>query len=168
MEEQGEFQKVLEQDKFNDVCVSENTGQTKCMLNDDTIKVWKDPSVLDEPQKFETNDSDSAQVIEEKIPQALKEEVIITFDDDSVTEVANLKNEKAKIDMIKKKKKSLKSDIKITTDENKFFNPSDKNRNAKVFNELTIISTEMKMFYTSLQIVYILFSGSNTSRKSVK
>ncbi|CAD1474815.1 unnamed protein product, partial [Heterotrigona itama] len=122
-------EKLEGQDEFNDVHVNENTDQTKFMLND-TIKVWKDASALDEPQKLETNDSDSAQIIEEKIPQALKEEVIITFDDDSVIELANLKNEKAKIDTVKKKKKSLKSDIKITTDENKFFNP-DKNRSAK-------------------------------------
>ncbi|KAK9294774.1 hypothetical protein QLX08_010715 [Tetragonisca angustula] len=131
LEEQNEFQEILEQDKCNDVRVNESI-ETKCMLSD-TIKVWKDPSVLDQPQKLEirTNDSDNAQIIEEKIPQALKEEVIITFDNDSIIELANSKNEKAKIDPVRKKKKSLKSDIKITTDENKFFNPSDKNRSAK-------------------------------------
>ena len=156
MEEQNEFQEILEQDKCNDVRVNESI-ETKCMLSD-TIKVWKDPSVLDQPQKLEirTNDSDNAQIIEEKIPQALKEEVIITFDNDSIIELANSKNEKAKIDPVRKKKKSLKSDIKITTDENKFFNPSDKNRSAKVFNELTIISTEMKILilYCKLFIFY--------------
>ncbi|KAK1130926.1 hypothetical protein K0M31_017231 [Melipona bicolor] len=131
LEEQDESQKPLEQDICNDVRVNENTDQTKCMLSD-TIKVWKDPLVLDESQKVETDDSENAQIIEEKIPQALKEEVIITFDDDNIIELANSKNEKAKIDVVKKKKKSLKSDIKFITDENKFFNPSDKNRSVKV------------------------------------
>ncbi|XP_043517635.1 uncharacterized protein LOC122532696 [Frieseomelitta varia] len=139
LEDQDEFQEILEQDKCNDVHVNESIDQTKCMLSD-TIKVWKDPSVLDQPQKLKTNDSDNAQIIEEKIPQALKEEVIITFDDDSIIELANSKNENAKINAVRKKKKSRKSDIKITTDENKFFNLSDKNRSAKVRTPLGIRS----------------------------
>ena len=128
LEDQNEFQRISGQNKFNGVCVKKDIEEKKtCVTSNDIIKVWRDSLILDESQALETSALDNVQIIEEKIAQVSKEEVIITFDDDNIAKLANFESEKTKIDTIrKKKKKNLKSEVKIPIDEKKFSNSINK------------------------------------------
>ncbi|XP_050596397.1 uncharacterized protein LOC126925141 isoform X2 [Bombus affinis] len=127
LEDQNEFQRISGQNKFNGVCVKKDIEEKKtCVTSNDIIKVWRDSSILDESQALETSELDNVQIIEEKIAQVSKEEVIITFDDDNIAKLANFESEKTKIDTIRKKKKNLKSEVKIPIDEKKFSNSINK------------------------------------------
>lgn len=87
----------------------------------------------------ESNESDNVQEVTEKMSQINKEEVIITFDNDStkdlIPKLINSENEKTKVDTIKKKKKIVKSEIKVTTDEKKSFIDKNENESIKVFHK---------------------------------
>ncbi|XP_048264007.1 uncharacterized protein LOC100647341 isoform X1 [Bombus terrestris] len=127
LEDQNEFQRISGQNKFNGVCVKKDIEEKKtCVTSNDIIKVWRDSLILDESQALETSELDNVQIIEEKIAQVSKEEVIITFDDDNIAKLANFESEKTKIDTIRKKKKNLKSEVKIPIDEKKFSNSINK------------------------------------------
>lgn len=92
---------------------------------------------MDTFEESELSESDNVQEVTEKISQINKEEVIIIFDNDNtkdlIPKLINSENEKAKIDTIKKKKKIIKSEIKVTTDEKKSFIDKNENESIKVF-----------------------------------
>lgn len=92
---------------------------------------------MDTFEESELNESDNVQEVTEKMSQINKEEVIIIFDNDNtkdlIPKLINSENEKAKIDTIKKKKKIIKSEIKVTTDEKKSFIDKNENESIKVF-----------------------------------
>ncbi|XP_060829309.1 uncharacterized protein LOC132914314 isoform X2 [Bombus pascuorum] len=139
LEDQNESQRISGQTKFNDVCVKKDIEEKKtCITSDDIIKVWRDSLILDEPQELKTSELDNVQIIEEKIAQASKEEVIITFDDDNIAKPTNFESEGTKIDTIRKKKKNFKSEVKILIDEKKF-----SNSNSKDGSESTKIRTPL-------------------------
>lgn len=165
MEDQNESQRISGQNKFNDVCVKKNIEEKKtCVTSDDIIKVWRDSLILDEPQELKTSELDNVQIIEEKIAQVSKEEVIITFDDDNIAKLANVESERTKIDTIRKKKKNLKSEVKIPIDEKKFSNSINKDGSefTKVLN---------KLFHRhgscSIDIFFLKFSYCETSQFNV-
>lgn len=99
--------------------------------------MWRDSLILDTFE--ESNESDNVQEVTEKMSQINKEEVIITFDNDStkdlIPKLINFENEKTKVDTIKKKKKIVKSEIKVTTDEKKSFIDKNENESIKVFHK---------------------------------
>lgn len=165
MEDQNEFQRISGQNKFNGVCVKKDIEEKKtCVTSNDIIKVWRDSLILDESQALETSELDNVQIIEEKIAQVSKEEVIITFDDDNIAKLANFESEKTKIDTIRKKKKNLKSEVKIPIDEKKFSNSINKDgsESTKVLN---------KLFHRhgscSIDIFFLKFSYYETSQFNV-
>lgn len=92
---------------------------------------------MDTFEESELSESDNVQEVTEKMSQINKEEVIIIFDNDNtkdlIPKLINSENEKAKIDTIKKKKKIIKSEIKVTTDEKKSFIDKNENESIKVF-----------------------------------
>lgn len=92
---------------------------------------------MDTFEESELSESDNVQEVTEKMSQTNKEEVIIIFDNDNtkdlIPKLINSENEKAKIDTIKKKKKIIKSEIKVTTDEKKSFIDKNENESIKVF-----------------------------------
>lgn len=94
---------------------------------------------MDTFEESELNESDNVQEITEKMSQINKEEVIITFDNDNtkdlIPKLINSENEKTKVDTIKKKKKIVKSEIKVTTDEKKSFIDKNENESIKVFHK---------------------------------
>lgn len=93
---------------------------------------------MDTFEESELNESDNVETTE-KMSQINKEEVIITFDNDNtkdlISKLINSENEKTKIDTIKKKKKIVKSEIKVTTDEKKSFIDKNENESIKVFHK---------------------------------
>lgn len=93
---------------------------------------------MDTFEESELNESDNVETTE-KMSQINKEEVIITFDNDNIKDLIpkliNSENEKTKIDTIKKKKKIVKSEIKVTTDEKKSFIDKNENESIKVFHK---------------------------------
>lgn len=93
---------------------------------------------MDTFEESELNESDNVETTE-KMSQINKEEVIITFDNDNtkdlIPKLINSENEKTKIDTIKKKKKIVKSEIKVTTDEKKSFIDKNENESIKVFHK---------------------------------
>ncbi|XP_068984312.1 uncharacterized protein [Bombus flavifrons] len=124
LEDRNKSQRISGQNKFNDVCVKKDIEEKKtCVTSDDIIKVWRDSLVLDEPQELKTS---NVQIIGEKIAQVSKEEVIITFDDDNIAKLANFESERTKTDTIRKKRRNLKSEVKIPIDEKKFSNSINK------------------------------------------
>lgn len=94
---------------------------------------------MDTFEESELNESDNVQEVTEKMSQINKEEVIITFDNDNtkdlIPKLINSENEKTKVDTIKKKKKIIKSEIKVTTDEKKSFIDKNENESIKVFHK---------------------------------
>lgn len=94
---------------------------------------------MDTFEESELNESDNVQEVTEKMSQINKEEVIITFDNDNtkdlIPKLINSENEKTKVDTIKKKKKIVKSEIKVTTDEKKSFIDKNENESIKVFHK---------------------------------
>lgn len=92
---------------------------------------------MDTFEESELSESDNVQEVTEKMSQINKEEVIIIFDNDNtkdlIPKLINSENEKTKIDTIKKKKKIIKSEIKVTTDEKKSFIDKNENESIKVF-----------------------------------
>ncbi|XP_076643785.1 uncharacterized protein LOC143354014 isoform X2 [Halictus rubicundus] len=126
-------------DSCNDV--KQNTKHKEVHATDsDTIKIWRDPLILDESAESDSTESQDEEKIsqlpkeekdEEKISQLPKEEVIITFDDDSVAKLSlklsKCENDKRRADINKKKKKVFKPETKIMVDEKKIFNFNDKN-----------------------------------------
>lgn len=137
LEDQNEVQSILEQDNCDDNNIKKNVEQ-KCIINNDIIKVWRDSLILDTFEESELNESDNVETTE-KMSQINKEEVIITFDNDNtkdlIPKLINSENEKTKIDTIKKKKKIVKSEIKVTTDEKKSFIDKNENESIKVFHK---------------------------------
>lgn len=114
-----------EEDTCNDKNVQRKALEAETCVDDNvTFKVWRDSLVSDKSQKLETDDID---VVQEKVPQMAKEEVIITFDEDNITKdklsLKLAKSEKLKLDAIGKKKKRIE-----TKDERKLF--TDKNGNG--------------------------------------
>lgn len=136
--DEDENERTLEEGSCDDTCVNEKTEQREtCATDNDIIKVWRDSLVLDESQESETNDLDDVQVVQKRLSQIGKEEVIITFDDESIIEDAlplklaksERQNEKAKVDAIGRKKKVVKSEVNVAVDEKKVLYPNDKNGN---------------------------------------
>lgn len=165
MEDSSESQRISGQNKFNDVCVKKDIEEKKtCVTSDEIIKVWRDSLILDEPQELKTSELDNVQIIEEKIAQVSKEEVIITFDDDNIAKLANFESERTKIDTIRKKKKNLKSEVKIPIDEKKFSNSINKDgsESTKVLNKLFC-----RHGSCSIDIFFLKFSYYETSQLNV-
>ncbi|XP_006612943.1 uncharacterized protein LOC102672797 isoform X2 [Apis dorsata] len=135
LEDQSEVQSILEQNNCNDNNIKKNAEQ-KCIINNDIIKIWRDSLILDTFEESELNESDNVQEVTEKMSQINKEEVIITFDNDNtkdlIPKLINSENEKTKVDTIKKKKKIVKSEIKVTTDEKKSFIDKNENESIKI------------------------------------
>lgn len=131
---------ISEQNNHNDVCTTNSEQQKEIHINNnDTVKVWRDSLVFNEPKGSEFVDM---QVVQENVSQLPKEEVIITFDDNtSIKDAISLKisksdNEKKRME-VTGKKKVFKSEVKIATDEKKPCISNDKNgiESTKVFNK---------------------------------
>ncbi|XP_076160266.1 uncharacterized protein LOC143143169 [Ptiloglossa arizonensis] len=121
---------ISEQNNHNDVCTTNSEQQKEIHINNnDTVKVWRDSLVFNEPKGSEFVDM---QVVQENVSQLPKEEVIITFDDNtSIKDAISLKisksdNEKKRME-VTGKKKVFKSEVKIATDEKKPCISNDKN-----------------------------------------
>lgn len=111
----------MKQNNINDVYIKKDVESEELGVNDnDTIEIWEDTVVLD------------------------KEDVIITFDDNSIAkDMLSLKLSKSENTTVKGdttvKRKKAKSDIKM--EEKKVFSSNDKNdsESIKVFYNLPII-----------------------------
>ncbi|CAL7938837.1 unnamed protein product [Xylocopa violacea] len=134
LEDEDETENIPKQDDYYIGCLKENKEQGETCIND-TITVWRDSLVLNEFQQSETSESDDTQNVQKKVSEMAKEEVIITFDDDSIVKdtlplkLVKSESNKTKIDTAEKKKKILRLQAKqkIATDEKKVFNFNDKN-----------------------------------------
>ncbi|XP_033329566.2 uncharacterized protein LOC117222145 isoform X2 [Megalopta genalis] len=126
-----EDENKITSDGCNDEDVKKNM-QHKEITGSDTIKIWRDSLVLDNPTESDSTKTQDVHV-DEKMSQLPKQEVIITFDDDSIAKdalslkLSKCEINKKRIDVTRMKKKALKSEAKITTDEKKIFNYNDKN-----------------------------------------
>ncbi|XP_076761798.1 uncharacterized protein LOC143429861 [Xylocopa sonorina] len=135
---EDEIENISKQNDYYAKCLKENKEDETCI--GDTITVWKDSLVLDELQQSETSESDDTQSVQKKVSEMAKEEVIITFDDDSLVKdtllqkLAKSESDKTKLDVAEKKKKILRSQTKqkTVTDEKRVFNFNDKNGNEPV------------------------------------
>ena len=112
LENQNEIQITLKQNNSNDVYIKKDVESKELSVNDnDTIEIWEDTVVLD------------------------NEDVIITFDDNSITkDMLSLKLSKSENATVKGdaavKRKKAKSDIKM--DEKKVFSSNDKNDSESI------------------------------------
>ncbi|XP_034181595.1 uncharacterized protein LOC117605001 isoform X2 [Osmia lignaria lignaria] len=112
LENQSEIQITLKQNNSSDVYIKKDVESKELSVNDNgTIEIWEDTVVLD------------------------NEDVIITFDDNSITkDMLSLKLSKSENATVKGdtpvKRKKVKSDIKM--DEKKVFSSNDKNDSESI------------------------------------
>lgn len=113
-------------DKQCDVIDSDQDIQN--LQNDDKIKIWHDLSSL---KHNVSNKVGNKKSIENKLPgeKLLREDVIITFDEDTVKDISSIKTTKINADLQKKadtgerKKINLKFDVKSKLDNKNIFSP---------------------------------------------
>ncbi|XP_078038493.1 uncharacterized protein LOC144470824 [Augochlora pura] len=135
MDSEREDENKIAKDDCNDDI--KKSTQHKETTAGDTIKVWADALVSDNPNKSDSTKSQDIHV-DEKMSQLSKQEVIITFDDDSIVKdtlsqkLSKCEINKKRVDVTKMKKKTLKLETKITTEEKKIFNCNDKNGNENI------------------------------------
>lgn len=126
---ESRYETCLGDSSCSEVLISEDAQPKEApAVDEDTIKVWRDSLVLeDNPSETESTDSDEIQIIHEKILEVLQE---VKFQSD-------IKN----AGVTGKRRRAVKSEIKIVTGEKKIFNSNDKNGNepAKVLYILIIV-----------------------------
>ncbi|XP_031838314.2 uncharacterized protein LOC116429467 [Nomia melanderi] len=141
-ENKDENKTISKPDNYNDINIKTNIKRKEVHITDsDTIKIWRDPLILDDPTE---SHSTELQTVEDKISQLSKQEVIITFDDDSIVKdtlsmkLSKCEINKKRVDVTKKKKKVFKVEDNILADEKKIYNC-----NKKSGNEPTKIRTPL-------------------------
>ncbi|XP_076681699.1 uncharacterized protein LOC143375927 isoform X2 [Andrena cerasifolii] len=117
LDNESHYETCLGDSSCSEVLIIEDAQPKEApAVDNDTIKVWRDSSVLeDNPSETESTDSDEIQIIHEKILEVLQE----------VKCQSDIKN----AEVTGMRKRAIKSEIKIVADEKKIFNSSDKNRN---------------------------------------